>query len=89
MTEGEALYWGQQALIATAIIGGPMLIVALVVGAGISLIQAVTQVHEMTLVFVPKIIAVFLVMGLMGGWMMTEAVDFGTRCFLSIGHIEP
>jgi flagellar biosynthetic protein FliQ len=88
MTPEEAVYWGQQALLAAAVIGGPMLFAALVVGALISLIQAVTQVNEMTLVFVPKIIAVFLVVVLMGGWMIDQAVSFGTRCFVSIRDIE-
>lgn len=88
MTPSEAIYWGQQALLAAAVIGGPMLLAALVVGAVISLFQAVTQVNEMTLVFVPKIIAVFLVVVLMGGWMLDQAVSFGTRCFVSIQDIE-
>jgi flagellar biosynthetic protein FliQ len=88
MSPAEAVYWGQQALVAAAFIGGPMLLAALVVGAVISLLQAVTQVNEMTLVFVPKIVAVFLVVVLMGGWMLDQAVEFGTRCFVSIRDIE-
>lgn len=88
MTSAEAVYWGQQALMAAALIGGPMLLAALVVGALISLFQAVTQVNEMTLVFVPKILAVFLVVVLLGGWMVEQAVTFGTRCFVSIRDIE-
>ena len=50
--------------------------------------QAVTQVNEMTLVFVPKIIAVFLVVVVLGGWMMEQAVAFGTQCFVSIRDID-
>jgi flagellar biosynthetic protein FliQ len=88
MTPEEAVYWGQQGLLASAMIGGPMLLAALVVGASVSLLQAVTQVNEMTLVFVPKIIAVFLVVVVMGGWMMEQAVGFGTRCFVSVRDIE-
>lgn len=88
MSAPEAIYWGQQALIAAALIGGPMLAAALIVGATISLLQAVTQVNEMTLVFVPKILAVFLVVVLMGSWMLDQAVAFGTRCFVSIREIE-
>ncbi|MDG1481691.1 MAG: flagellar biosynthesis protein FliQ [Myxococcota bacterium] len=88
MTPDDAVYWGQQGLLAAAMIGGPMLLAALVVGATVSLMQAVTQVNEMTLVFVPKIIAVFLVVVVMGGWMIEQAVGFGTRCFVSIRDIE-
>ncbi|MEL6347006.1 MAG: flagellar biosynthesis protein FliQ [Myxococcota bacterium] len=88
MSPESALYWGQQALIASAVIGGPMLVAALVVGATVSLLQAVTQVNEMTLVFVPKIVAVFLVIVFLGGWMLEQAVSFGTRCFVSIRDID-
>ena len=58
MSIGEAILWGQNALLTVALVSGPMLLAALVVGAFISILQAVTQVHEMTLVFVPKIAAV-------------------------------
>lgn len=88
MTPDEALFWGQEALIASAVIGGPMLMAALVVGATISLLQAVTQVNEMTLVFVPKILAVFLVVVLLGGWMLDQAVAFGTRCFVAVSDVR-
>ena len=88
MTPDEAVYWGQQALIAVAIIGGPMLLAALVVGATVSLLQAVTQVNEMTLVFVPKIVAVFLVFVLLGGWMLDQSVAFGKRCFTAISDVR-
>lgn len=88
MSPEQALYWGQQALIASATIGGPMLAAALVVGATVSLMQAVTQVNEMTLVFVPKILSVFVVVVVLGGWMIEQAVTFGTRCFVSIRDVD-
>ena len=88
MTSEEAVYWGQQAMWNAAELCGPMLLAALIVGGIISLMQAVTQVNEMTLVFVPKIIAVFVVMVVMGSWMMEQAVDFGTRCFVSVRDVE-
>ncbi len=78
---------GQQALYTAMLIGGPLLAAALVVGTAVSVLQAVTQVQEMTLVFVPKIIAVFLVAGLAGGWLLQQAVNFGTEMFLSIGQV--
>jgi len=88
VTISDAVWWGQQALMTVAMIGGPILVVALVVGASVGLLQAVTQVHEMTLVFVPKIIAVCLVLALMGGWMLERAVNFGVWSFSSIESIE-
>ena len=53
-----------------------MLIVALVVGLGVSIFQAVTQVHEMTLTFIPKIIAVGATIILVLPWMMQRMIDF-------------
>lgn len=84
MDISEALYWGQQAIRTVATVSGPVLLAAMIVGLGISLLQAVTQVQEMTLVFVPKILAVFVVLAIAGGWMLDHAVNFGIRCFEAI-----
>jgi flagellar biosynthetic protein FliQ len=86
MTIEEATLWGQRSLIAVLTIGGPPLLAALVVGLLISIFQAVTQINEMTLVFVPKIGAVFLVLLVLGSWMLEEAVSFATMSFESIGE---
>lgn len=88
MTMEAALGMGQQALFTAMLIAGPMLITALAVGTLVSLFQAVTQIQEMTLVFVPKIASVFLVLALAGGWMMQVAVGFGTVMFESIADTE-
>ena len=66
MEINEAVYLGQNAMLTIGMVCGPVLMAALVVGIIISLLQAVTQVQEMTVVFVPKIIAVFLVMAILG-----------------------
>jgi flagellar biosynthetic protein FliQ len=84
MSIEQALFWGQQAIVATLMLSAPVMLAALVVGTIISLLQAMTQVQEMTLVFVPKILAVFLVMLVLGGWMLEQAVTFGTASFESI-----
>ena len=62
----------------------PMLVVALVVGVAISLFQAVTQIQEMTLTFVPKIIAVFVAMVVAALWMVETLVSYTRRIFESI-----
>lgn len=62
----------------------PMLLVALVVGVAISLFQAVTQIQEMTLTFVPKIIAVFVSMIIAAPWLVEKAVTFTRQLFESI-----
>ena len=56
----------------------PVLLVSLVVGLIVSIFQTVTSIQEQTLTFVPKIVCVFLALVLLGGWMMTEMVDFMT-----------
>lgn len=67
---------GQEVLTLILYVGGPVLIVALVVGLGVSIFQAVTQVHEMTLTFIPKIIAVGATIILVLPWMMQRMIDF-------------
>jgi flagellar biosynthesis protein FliQ len=84
MTPEAALYLVQQALLTSMYLAGPLLMTALVVGTLVSVLQAVTQVQEVTLVFVPKIVCVFGVMAVAGGWMIQIMVSFGTEMFLSI-----
>ncbi len=80
-----AVYLGQQGLITALYVAGPLLVTALVVGSLISIIQTVTQVQEMTLVFVPKILAVFLVLALAGGWMLQMSVSYAVATWETIG----
>ena len=65
-----------EALYLALILSGPALLTSLVVGLSIGLVQAVTQVQEQTLSFVPKLIAVALILLFMGNWMMHETVTF-------------
>jgi len=87
MTMESVVHLGQQAIFTSLIVGGPLLMAALVVGTAVSVLQAVTQVQEMTLVFVPKIIAVFLVAALAGGWLLQQTVNFGIETFQSIEQV--
>lgn len=70
-----------ETLIAAAKVGAPVLLVALIVGLLISVLQVVTQVQEMTLSFIPKLVAVGLVCLLVGSWMMATTVDLAKRLF--------
>jgi len=74
---------GSEALQLVLLLSMPMLAVALVVGIAISLFQAVTQIQEMTLTFVPKIIAVFATIILAAPWMTGKMIDF-TRDIFSL-----
>ena len=87
MDINEAVYLGQNAMLTIGMVCGPVLMAALVVGIIISLLQAVTQVQEMTVVFVPKIVAVFLVMAILGSWMLEQLISYGTLCFTSIEQV--
>ena len=75
---------GQQALWVMFLVSLPLLGVALVVGLLVSLLQAATQLNEMTLSFVPKVLAIGLTAVLAGPWMLHVMMDFTTRLFQSI-----
>jgi len=87
MTPEIVMEIGRQAIEATLMMSGPMLIAALAVGLIVSIFQAATQINEATLQFVPKLVAIFLVMILTGPWMLQYMVDFIQRLFGSIPQI--
>ena len=66
----------RQAIEMGAVIAGPILLVCLIVGVAVSVVQAATQVNDMTMVFVPKILAVIVTLVLCGSWMLQMYVDF-------------
>ena len=70
-----------ETLFAAVKIAAPFLLVTLVVGLLISILQVVTQVQEMTLTFVPKLIAVVVVCVVLGGWMLSVMVELAKRMF--------
>lgn len=74
----------RKALMTVLLCSMPMLAVAIVVGIVVSLFQAVTQISEMTLVFVPKIIAVFLAMAIFFPWITNTFLDFCRWIFVGI-----
>jgi len=87
MTPDFVIQIGSEAVKMVLFISLPMLIVALVVGIAISLFQAVTQIQEMTLTFVPKIIAVFAAVILAAPWMTERLVSFTRDIFNMIPSI--
>ena len=81
MTGPEALDVAREAIFALLLVGAPIMIIGLLVGVAIALLQALTQIQEMTLVFVPKILAIFVTvlvtlpfMGSVFGTFMQEIV---------------
>ena len=81
MTPQMVVAIGREALMVTIMVAGPMLLFGLVVGLVISIFQAVTQIHEMTLTFVPKILAVALALLIFLPWMINVATDFARHMF--------
>ena len=74
----------RHALWTIALVSAPLLLVALAVGLIIGIIQAATSINEMTLSFIPKLIAEALALLLFGGWMLTTLVDFTRNIFQRI-----
>ena len=77
----------QQALFVTVLVSAPLLLTALAVGLLVCIVQAATQINEMTLSFIPKLLAMFAVLVLVGPWMLTTLVDYVQRLFGSIPQV--
>jgi flagellar biosynthesis protein FliQ len=84
MTSQSVLTLAQQALQITVLISAPLLLTALAVGLLVSIFQAATQINEMTLSFIPKLLAMFAVLILGGPWMLETLVDYIHRLYSSI-----
>ena len=84
MTPEYATKMGQDTLMIVLIVAGPTLLVALVVGLVVSIFQAVTQIHEMTLTFIPKILSVGIVLALLLPWTIRRMIEFTTTLISSI-----
>jgi flagellar biosynthetic protein FliQ len=84
MEPQAVLTLAQQAMFTLLAVSAPVLGVVLVVGLVISLFQALTQINEATLSFVPKLVAAVAVFALAGPWMLTTLVEFIRRVLLAI-----
>lgn len=84
MTPEAVVTLGQQAVELTLMISAPLLLSALVIGLVVSIFQAATQINEMTLSFIPKLLGIFLVLIWTGPWMVNTMVDYIQRLFSNI-----
>lgn len=89
MTTETVMDIAQQALWTIVTVAMPTLLVALVIGLIISIFQTVTSIQEQTLTFVPKILAVFLALMLIGGWMLDTIVSLMQNLWSSFGEFIP
>jgi flagellar biosynthetic protein FliQ len=84
MTPEFVVGFAQEAIKVTILVAMPMLGLGMVVGLAISVFQAVTQIQEMTLTFVPKILVVLLGLLFFANWMLQKLIDFGTDCITQL-----
>ena len=87
MTPETVLDVGREALWVIALLAAPMLLSALTVGLLVGMVQAATQIQEMTLTFIPKLIVLALALLIAGPWMLGILTDFTTTLILSIPEI--
>ncbi|MDR2210290.1 MAG: flagellar biosynthesis protein FliQ [Spirochaetaceae bacterium] len=74
----------REGIMEVIILAGPMLVTALLVGLVVAILQATTSIQEQTLTFVPKVIAILLILGFLGGWMFASLRDYTVRLFQMI-----
>lgn len=84
MNQGDVLKLAQDAIRTILMVSAPMLIFSLAVGLIVSIIQAVTQIQEATLAFVPKIIAVLLSLIIFGPWILKVITQFTTNLLTNV-----
>lgn len=84
MTSDTIIAVGQEAMKITILLSAPLLLTALAVGVLIGMLQAATQIQELTLSFIPKLIATALALAIAGHWMLTVAVDYTHALFTGI-----
>lgn len=81
MTAEMVVMLGREAIVAMLTASAPMLLAGLIVGLLISILQAITQIHEMTLTFIPKIVAVALALLVFLPWIINLLVSFTVRLY--------
>jgi len=88
MTQDQVLSIFKEALWLVLELSGPMLIISIVLGLVIAILQAATQIHEQTLTFVPKLVAIAVILLITGPWMMNVLNDFTIKLFEMITKLS-
>jgi flagellar biosynthetic protein FliQ len=84
MDQDTVISLGTQAMTLALEIAGPILLLGLIIGLAVSLFQAVTQLQEQALSFIPKIVGLALLLVILGPWMMGQLVSYATNLYVSI-----
>jgi flagellar biosynthetic protein FliQ len=87
MTPDMVIKLAEQSIFTIILISAPMLLIALAVGLLVSVFQAMTQIQEQTLSFIPKILAVFISLVVFGPWMLTLLLDYTRDLFQQLPRI--
>jgi flagellar biosynthetic protein FliQ len=85
--DNTVLHLASQALVLIAELAGPVLVVSLAVGLFVALFQAVTSIQEFTLTFLPKVVAIGVVLMICGHWMLNDAVTYTEQLYKSIPNM--
>jgi flagellar biosynthetic protein FliQ len=88
MESAEMLDFARDGIRVLLIVSAPLMITALVVGLAVSFVQALTQIQESTLTFVPKLVSMLIVMVLAMPFMLQSLQDYGEKMFDQIANIE-
>jgi len=84
MTPESVMTLGRQGVEVTLMLAAPLLLAALAIGLIVSIFQAATQINEMTLSFIPKMVGIFVMLVIAGPWMITIITGFMRQVFTSI-----
>ena len=87
MTLGQATSLLREGILQVLFLAAPLLLTAMIVGLVIAILQATTSIQEQTLTFVPKVFAILLILGFLGGYMFNSLSDFTERVFRMIPEV--
>jgi len=87
VNDTSVIHIAVQTMILATKLGAPILLVSLAIGFAVSVLQSVTQIQEITLSFVPKLIGVGVVILVSGHWMLDQAIDFTNQLFASLPQL--
>lgn len=87
MDSSQATSLMSDLLFTAAKVSAPLLLTILIIGLVVSILQVATQIQEMTLTYVPKLIGIALVTLILGTWMLSIMVEYARRMFMSIGGV--
>lgn len=84
MSDVSVMHIAVETMVLATKLAAPILLVSLVIGFGVSVLQSVTQIQEVTLSFVPKLVGVGIVLVVSGPWMLGQTIDFTHHLFAEL-----